>query len=225
MSFSDRLVLWLHLGFVIFTIGPVTLAIMSTPRYIRNRNVVVLRYLSRITFVFALASIGVLVAGLFLSQLRHEAGHPWVIISATLFVVTLVLLILIIRDQRQAIAALTAAADQAAHDVAASASATQRAAAGSAAEEAGAHSGAPGAPGAPGAAAAPGAAPPASTPAAPGAASPSGPERAGAATAGPATTTPGPAHLASVERGRIATMGGVVVLIWLVILVLMVWNS
>jgi hypothetical protein len=31
MSFTDRLVLWLHVAFVIFTIGPVTLAIMSTP--------------------------------------------------------------------------------------------------------------------------------------------------------------------------------------------------
>ena len=41
--------------------------------------------------------------------------------------------------------------------------------------------------------------------------------------------TPAPAaeagHLAAVERGRIATMGGVVSVIWLVILVLMVWNS
>ena len=34
-----------------------------------------------------------------------------------------------------------------------------------------------------------------------------------------------PAHLATVERGRIAMLGGVVSLIWLVILVLMVWNS
>jgi hypothetical protein len=32
-------------------------------------------------------------------------------------------------------------------------------------------------------------------------------------------------HVAAVERGRIASMGGVVSLIWLVTLVLMVWNS
>jgi hypothetical protein len=32
-------------------------------------------------------------------------------------------------------------------------------------------------------------------------------------------------HLASVERGRIASLAGIVTLIWLVILVLMVWNS
>ena len=49
MSFTDRLLLWFHIGFVIFAIGPVTIASMSTPRYIRARNVGVLRYLSRMT--------------------------------------------------------------------------------------------------------------------------------------------------------------------------------
>ena len=38
MSFTDRLVLWLHIGFAIFTIGPVALAISSTPAYIRRRE-------------------------------------------------------------------------------------------------------------------------------------------------------------------------------------------
>ena len=53
----------------------------------------------------------------------------------------------------------------------------------------------------------------------------------GASAAATADTPPdrpapgGAAHLAAVERGRIATMGGVVSVIWLVILVLMVWNS
>ncbi len=32
MSAIERLVLWLHVAFVIFTIGPVTIAIMSSPR-------------------------------------------------------------------------------------------------------------------------------------------------------------------------------------------------
>ena len=39
MSFTDRLLLWFHIGFVVFTIGPVTIATMSTPRYIRAGNV------------------------------------------------------------------------------------------------------------------------------------------------------------------------------------------
>ena len=45
------------------------------------------------------------------------------------------------------------------------------------------------------------------------------------APAATATTTAAPAHVATVERGRIASLAGVVSLIWLVILVLMVWNS
>ena len=61
MSFTDRLVLWLHIGFAIFTIGPVTVAIMSTPRYVRTRNLIVVRYLYRSTRVFALMSLGVLI--------------------------------------------------------------------------------------------------------------------------------------------------------------------
>jgi hypothetical protein len=39
-----------------------------------------------------------------------------------------------------------------------------------------------------------------------------------------ATATAAPLHVATVERGRIASLAGVVSLIWLVILVLMVWK-
>ena len=40
-----------------------------------------------------------------------------------------------------------------------------------------------------------------------------------------AVTAAAQAHVATVERGRIASIGGVVSLIWLAILVLMVWNA
>jgi|SRR5580658_9073808 hypothetical protein len=105
-----KLVLWLHLLFVAFTIGPVTVAIMSTPRYIRQRDVRIVRYLSRTTFIFALASLGVLIAGEALASLISVASKPWVIVSATLFIVALALLALILRDQRKAIKALEEAA-------------------------------------------------------------------------------------------------------------------
>ena len=52
MSTSDRLLLFLHIGFAIFTLGPLTAATMSTPRYIRKRNVVVVRYLHRATRIY-----------------------------------------------------------------------------------------------------------------------------------------------------------------------------
>src|SRR5258707_8624503 len=106
MSFTDRLLLWFHIGFVIFAIGPVTIATMSTPRYIRTRNVSVLRYLSRMTRIFGAASLGVLLFGIIAGQSLHDMTKTWVTTSMTLFVVALVLLVLIMRDQHKAIVAV-----------------------------------------------------------------------------------------------------------------------
>jgi hypothetical protein len=109
MSFSDRAILWLHIVAAIFTLGPVTAAIMSTPRYIRKRNRVVVGYLCRVTEIYTMASVLVLVFGLILTQLLREFSKPWVSASITLYVVAVVLLVLIIRDQRKAMTALAAA--------------------------------------------------------------------------------------------------------------------
>jgi hypothetical protein len=174
MSFADRLVLWLHIAFAIFTIGPVALAISSTPRYIRHRNIPVLRYLSRITLIFTAASLLVLVFGIVLGNIVHAFSRPWLTVSMTLFVVAIVLLALIVRDQRKAIRALGEVAPDGGTE-------------GGSDGQAGAQSGQDGEDG-------------------------TGQEVAGAA------------HIASVERGRIAALGGVVNLLWLVILVLMVWR-
>jgi nucleoid-associated protein YgaU len=216
MSFTDRLVLWLHIGFAIFTIGPVTVAIMSTPRYIRKRNLVIVRYLYRTTTIFAMVSLGVLVFGLVLASLKKDFSKPWLTVSLTLFVVALVLLALIIRDQHRAIGAMedadATAAEAAAEAQAAQIQAAQTQAAQAQAARASETQAAP----AQAAAAAPGA--------------PAAGTAAGTATGEPAAALPGPpvtagTHLGHVERGRVATMGGVVSLIWLVILVLMVWNG
>ena len=177
MSFTDQLVLWLHIGFAIFTIGPVTLAISSTPRYIRKRDIAILRYLTRITAIFTIGSLLVLILGIVLGQLDHDFSHPWLTAAMTLFIVAIVLLALIIRDQRRAIKALTPpGAGEASPDTAA--------------ERASQDSDQPA-----------------------GSVSP--------ASLGPATLAE---HIASVERGRIAAMGGVVNLIWLAVLALMVWQ-
>jgi len=182
MSFTDRLVLWLHILFVIFTIGPVTIAIMSSLRAIRTRNIVLLRYLLAMTRIFSIASLGVLIFGIILAQQQNDLGQAWLAVAITLYVVALVLLVLIMRDQRRAVAALQSAGGQ----------------------EAGA---------------------PRPTQREPG----SGPGEDEAETAGsaqpPTVPTAVQAHVATVERGRIASIGGVVSLIWLAILVLMVWNA
>jgi type IV secretory pathway TrbD component len=174
MSFGDRLVLWLHIAVAIFTIGPVALAISSTPRYIRHRNIPVLRYLNRTTLIFTAASLLVLVFGIVLGNIVHAFSRPWLTVSMTLFVVAIVLLVLIVRDQRKAIRGL---AELASDDI-------QRGGGGHQAE---AESGQEG-------------------------------------DAGTGEQTAEAAHTASVERGRIAALGSVVNLLWLVILVLMVWR-
>jgi hypothetical protein len=182
MSFTDRLMVYLHVAFAIFAIGPVTIATMSSPRYIRTRNVVVLRYLLRITRIFGAVSLGVLIFGIAAGQALNKLGKAWLTVSMTLFVVALVLLILIMRDQRRAIAALEAAASGGPQTAVTD-------------QHPGGDEGqAPSAPAA-------------------GEPQPTG--------AGP----PGEAHAATVERGRIASMAGIVSLIWLAILVLMIWNS
>jgi hypothetical protein len=208
MSFTDRLVLWLHIAFAILTIGPISAAIMSTPRYIRTRNIAIVRYLRRITQIFGLISLGVLIFGIVLGQQLDVLAKPWLTASLTLFVVSIALLVIIVRDQRRAISALEKAAAEEA------AGAGQPAAA-FAGQEA-----------APVGAAGPAAAGPATAGATgPGAAG--GQPGAGQAAGAPGSQGgPGQAarHIASVERGRITTMGAVVTVIWLVILVLMVWR-
>jgi len=191
-SFPDRLWIWLHVAFVIFTIGPVAIAILSTPRYIRKRNVPVLRYMLRTTRIFGTASLGVLASGIVAAQSQEKLSSSWITTAMTLFVVSLVLLVLIIRDQRRAVIALETASEDEALTTAntagtasttGSASTTGRATAAAAQDR---HDDAPDAP---------------AMPIAP------------------------PVHAASVERGRIASLAGIVTLIWLVILVLMIWNS
>jgi len=181
MSFTDHVVLWLHVVAAIFTIGPGTAAIMSTSRYIRKRNTVVVGYLYRITRIYVLASLLTLILGLIITQLLHLFSKPWISTSITLYVVAFVLLVLIMRDQRKAIAAL-ASAERLGDGTGRS-------------EEAETASPAPPADGTP--------------------------------TGGgqPATTVAGDLKTAAIERGRIASLSGVVGLIWLAVIVLMVWNG
>jgi hypothetical protein len=207
MSFTDRLMVWFHIGFVIFTIGPVTLATLSTPRYIRARNVGVLRYLSLMTRIFGAGSLGVLLFGIIAAQSLHKISQAWITASLTLFVVAAVLLLLIMRDQRRAIGAVEASL------------AAARSGPASAVDSSGPAGTAAGGPGA-----APGREPAGADPTA--ADVEPAPQGQGQATAQATATRAGQAaHVATVERGRIASLAGVVSLIWLVILVLMVWNS
>jgi hypothetical protein len=109
MSFGDHVILWLHVTAAIFTIGPGTAAIMSTPRYIRKRNPVVVGYLFRTTRIYSVAALLTLIFGLILAGMTHKFSQWWISASLTLFVVAFVLLVIILRDQRKALTALDAA--------------------------------------------------------------------------------------------------------------------
>jgi hypothetical protein len=101
MSTSDRVLLILHIGFAIFTLGPVTAATMATPRYIRRGSVGTVRYLNRATRIYGLATLGIFGLGIALARARID--QAWISVSMTLFIVALVLLLIIERDQRKAI--------------------------------------------------------------------------------------------------------------------------
>jgi cytoskeletal protein RodZ len=135
--------------------------------------------------------------------MTHKFSQWWISVSLTLFVVAFVLLMLIIRDQRTALTALTTADDAVAAErgeVARSAEVARASAQAARAAE--------------------------SAPEAQGAEVAGGEQTATAVAsdAQPAITTDPKTglRLAAVERGRIAMMGGITAVIWLVILVLMV---
>jgi len=125
----------------------------------------------------------VLLFGIIAGQSLHDMGKVWVTASLTLFVVALVLLVLIMRDQQKAIVAIE------------------------------------------GSLAAAGEAPARAESPVPAGAEPTAADVEPApAEAQTATATAARGHAATVERGRIASLAGVVAIIWLVILVLMVWR-
>src|SRR6266516_1536396 len=250
MSFTDRLLLWLHVGFAIFTLGPVAAAMMATPRYIRTRDLAVLRYLRRTTGIFGALSVGVFLFGLLLG--RSDFNKAWFSAAMTLFVVPAALLVLVFRDQRRAINAIAKA-------MAVGGSTPARPSGPTAAPGSAPHAGIPDGPeahqadpdrGAGAEAAEPGrpyaadktsstaadqpltaAADKPSSAAADQASSsedkPSAaPSQASAAADKPRSTAATiSSQVASGVKGRIASMAGVISVIWLVILVLMVWHG
>ncbi|MEZ7127888.1 hypothetical protein ACBR40_21410 [Nonomuraea sp. AD125B] len=105
----STLLLWLHVGFAIFTVGPVTAATMAAPRLIRTKNVPALQNIQRLTRVYSIGTLGVFVFGLVLGIVMGGGvlGKWYMTASMTLFIVAAVLLVLIDRDLRAAVHALS----------------------------------------------------------------------------------------------------------------------
>ncbi|WP_433181061.1 hypothetical protein [Actinoallomurus sp. CA-150999] len=199
MSSADRLLLTLHIGFAIFTLGPLTAATMATPRYIRRGEPGIVRYLHRVTRIYGLLTLGIFLFG---GLLAHgQFSKVWLSASMTLFIVALVLLVIVERDQRKAVHKLEVADAERrpAPTPAEAAPATPAEAAPAEAAET---------------VTAPGDGPAAEAETGPDAEKPE-----------PGAARPPLGEIAKVETGRIATLSGVVALIWIVVLVLMVWNA
>jgi hypothetical protein len=104
MSFLDKLLLWLHIAFAIFAIGPLTVVTSYVPRYIRARDLNVLRFLKRAARLFGLLTLGVFLFGILLGG--SALAKVYLTVSMTLFVVAAVLLVIIDRDITGAIRVL-----------------------------------------------------------------------------------------------------------------------
>jgi K+-transporting ATPase A subunit len=89
-----------------FLLGPLTIATTTTPRYIRTGDVAVVRHLHRTTRIFGLGSLLVFVFGAALG--RDHLDKPWLTASMTLFIVAIILLVIVERDQRKSISKLEA---------------------------------------------------------------------------------------------------------------------
>ncbi|MEO3862963.1 hypothetical protein [Acrocarpospora sp. B8E8] len=104
MSFSDKVLLWLHIAFAIFAIGPLTAVTSYVPRYIRARDLNVLRFLKRAGRLFGSLTLGVFLFGALLG--RSDLAKVYLTVSMTLFIVAAVLLVIIDRDMSKALRAL-----------------------------------------------------------------------------------------------------------------------
>jgi hypothetical protein len=199
MSTTDRLLLILHIGFAIFTLGPITAATMASPRYIRRGDISIVRYLNRGTRIYGLAALGIFLFGIFLAKGKFD--KVWLSASMTLFIVAVVLLLIVERDQRKALHKLELAVAEAHNVPAATEVPAETPSVPAAGQEAAATEGDA----------------PAQSPVTESAQ----PEPVQAE---PVASALAEADPAEVETGRIATISGVVAAIWLVILILMVWH-
>ena len=105
------ILLWLHISAAIFLIGPLTLATLAAPRFIKAGadGLPVVRFLQRTARVYGSATIVVAVLGLGLVQDGFSFGDFWISSSLTLFLVAFALLLaLVAPDLRRAVSRLEA---------------------------------------------------------------------------------------------------------------------
>jgi uncharacterized membrane protein len=110
----------LHVAAAVFLIGPLTYASSISPRAVRQgtEGLGALRLLCRTTWLYTVLSLIVVALGLALVRRSDGFGFNqfWISASLTLYVVAVgVLLLVVVRDQRAAIARIEAGEDPAVH--------------------------------------------------------------------------------------------------------------
>lgn len=103
----STVLLWLHIAFAIFTIGPLTALTHAAPRAIRQGNLPLLQTLARMTRFYGLGTLGVFIFGAWLGGVERLLGQWYMSASMTLFIVALLLLFIVDRDLRGAVRVLS----------------------------------------------------------------------------------------------------------------------
>src|SRR4051812_36747051 len=93
-----KFVFFLHLLFVIFTIGPLVHAATTASRGVRNGDASAGRASARIVQIYAIASVLAVIAGMALVQDKWHAsfGDTWVWLSVVLWVVAIAVVLLVL---------------------------------------------------------------------------------------------------------------------------------
>ncbi|MFI6296108.1 hypothetical protein ACIBEJ_31250 [Nonomuraea sp. NPDC050790] len=103
------LLIWLHIAFAIFAVGPLTALTHAAPRAIRNKNASLVKFIHGSTRLYALLSLGVLIFGIGAGVMAGNGtlGKWNMTASMTLFIVAAVLIVLVERDLRTAVRVLS----------------------------------------------------------------------------------------------------------------------
>lgn len=97
----------LHVGAAILSIGPVTVATSAFARALAATSLPVAEFLHRVTRLYGPATLAVAAAGLLLAQRGNMIAQGWLLVSLVLFAVGWALLMgSILPDQARAIALL-----------------------------------------------------------------------------------------------------------------------
>jgi hypothetical protein len=110
-------VLWLHVFAVIFTIGPLTVAMSAAPGAIKNgaEGLPLLRWFHRTTRLYGLGTLLVIATGAWIVPLDKDVSFStaWLSAAMAMFIVAVLLVLFSAREQGKAVKMIEAGNDAA----------------------------------------------------------------------------------------------------------------